>query len=289
MKKLLILCLFCLFSIATILFLSCNSEETSNERVHYSNEQRNEELLNSLKEYNDCLALNSDITRSGAEWHEIVESDLIGGFAAGMLTGFFPPAVAIGAIAGSAIRWIDGNQIFANQENMQLIEAECAYMLVLQENPQLDIDYTYVEDLDSITATIGRIHNLALRKIQYVRTHGIHFNTAQIQSQISPDILTIIHSDSFTALYDTINTTISNGESLDYLLTDSIPDQIMYLYNQAISYASSPEDIDNYANDYMYMIESSGIELSDEELSSIAAGMTISSYSYRLWSEESDY
>ena len=85
------------------------------------------------------------------------------------------------------------------------------------------------------------------------------------------------------------NTTISNGESLDYLLTDSIPDQIMYLYNQAISYASSPEDIDNYANDYMYMIESSGIELSDEELSSIAAGMTISSYSYRLWSEESDY
>ena len=247
-----------------------------------------EQLLISMREYNDSLAFNSGITRSGAETHEIVEADLIGGFAAGMLTGFFPPAVAIGAIAGSAIRWIEGNQIFVNQGNMQLIEAECAYMLVLQENPQLDIDYNDVEDLDSITATIGRIHNLALSKIRYARTHGIHFNTTQIQSQISPDILTVIHSNSFTALFDTINTTISNGESLDYLLTDSIPDQIMNLYNQAISYASSPEDIDNYANDYMYMIESSGAEFSDEELSSIAAGMTISSYSYRLWSEEFD-
>ena len=288
MKKFFYLCRFCLISIVTILFISCNSEETSNERVSYSNHTQNEELLNSLKEYNNCLAFNSNITRSGAELHEVIEADLIGGFAAGMLSGFFPPAVAIGAIAGSAIRWIEGNQIFANQGNMQLIEVECAYMLVLQENPQLDIDYTYVEDLDSITSTIGRIHNLALSKIRYARTHGIHFNTTQIQSQISPDILTVIHSNSFTALYDTINTTISNGENLDYLLTDSIPDQIMNLYNQAISYASSPEDIDNYANDYMYMIESSGVELSNEELSSIAAGMAISSYSYRLWAEESD-
>ncbi|MBR5716584.1 MAG: hypothetical protein IKX59_08350 [Bacteroidales bacterium] len=287
MKKSLCLCVLCLLSIV-VLFLSCSSDETSNEESTFSKIMQTEQLLISMREYNDSLAFNSGITRSGAETHEIVEADLIGGFAAGMLTGFFPPAVAIGAIAGSAIRWIEGNQIFVNQGNMQLIEAECAYMLVLQENPQLDIDYNDVEDLDSITATIGRIHNLALSKIRYARTHGIHFNTTQIQSQISPDILTVIHSNSFTALFDTINTTISNGESLDYLLTDSIPDQIMNLYNQAISYASSPEDIDNYANDYMYMIESSGAEFSDEELSSIAAGMTISSYSYRLWSEEFD-
>lgn len=298
MKNLIYFILF-----VAILFTSCNGDNLSKD---IATERLYSPLISEMSNFNDSLMQICSKTRGyrGSLDYTAVACADVGGMYAGGKAGAWlgswigHPHVGagIGALVVGAYSSYRAHRIIMDTRagvpsvELEPIDVAAAYIQILKdeslisENTLHEIKLNF-KNVDKDIVESGPKHNIIVKNLQ----NKCFAPFEEVKKYLSEDEITILKSDEFAALFDSIDRRsdiilLNNNTQLSK--EKVIPDQLMKLFTDILQkYSDKADDVEFIINRYIEAVENTS-ELSQDDKNIILKSLSVAASSFELWRKQ---